>query len=57
MNHVSSDKLTVYILGHYRVGAADGLAEFNYRVTQLVKSQFTVKFVEFHKEKDKDCIA
>jgi glycosyltransferase involved in cell wall biosynthesis len=54
MNHNISDKLTVYIVGNYRAGAADGLAEFNYRITQLLRDEFIIKFIEFSNEKDGD---
>jgi glycosyltransferase involved in cell wall biosynthesis len=50
-NKNTCDKITVFILGHYRQGAADGLAEFNYRITQLLKDEFTIEFVEFSDEK------
>jgi glycosyltransferase involved in cell wall biosynthesis len=52
MNPNTSNKLTVYILGNYRAGAADGLAEFNYRITQLLKEEFNIEFIEFQDEKD-----
>ena len=40
-------KSTIYILGNYRVGAADGLAEFNYQTVHLLKDEFEFQFVEF----------
>jgi glycosyltransferase involved in cell wall biosynthesis len=54
MNQNTSDKLTVYILGNYRAGAADGLAEFNYRITQLLKDEFIIEFIEFRDEEEGD---
>lgn len=54
MNQDTSDKLTVYILGNYRAGAADGLAEFNYRITQLLRNEFIIEFVEFRDDKNGD---
>jgi glycosyltransferase involved in cell wall biosynthesis len=50
----NQDKLTVYILGHYRSGAADGLAEFNYRITQLLKNEFNIEFIEFRDDQRLD---
>lgn len=50
----NSSKPTIYIVGHYRAGAADGLAEFNYRTTQLLKEQFSIKFIEFDTDKDNE---
>lgn len=54
MNQNTSDKLTVYILGNYREGAADGLAEFNYRITQLLRDEFIIEFIEFQEEGNGD---
>jgi glycosyltransferase involved in cell wall biosynthesis len=54
MNFSSSKKTSVYIVGHYRAGAADGLAEFNYRTTQLLKEQFSIQFIEFDGSKNSD---
>jgi glycosyltransferase involved in cell wall biosynthesis len=51
-NQNASVKLTVYILGNYRHEAADGLAEFNYRLTQLLRKEFIIEFIEFYKDKD-----
>ncbi|WP_022821732.1 glycosyltransferase family 4 protein [Hymenobacter norwichensis] len=45
-------KSTIYIVGHYRAGAADGLAEFNYRITQVLRDEFSIQFIEFDSTKD-----
>lgn len=44
-------KLNIYIVGHYRVGAADGLAEFNYQNTTLLQKNFNFHFIEFDNSK------
>jgi glycosyltransferase involved in cell wall biosynthesis len=49
-----ANKATVYIPGHYRAEAADGLAEFNYRLTQSLKADFDIQFVEFDSEEPND---
>ncbi len=46
-----SDKLTIYIVGDLKSGAADGLAEFNYRNVKLLKDTFLFEFVEFDNTK------
>ncbi|WP_167855486.1 glycosyltransferase family 4 protein [Hymenobacter fodinae] len=46
--------MTVYIPGHYRTEAADGLAEFNYRLTQALKADFIIQFIEFSLEQAPD---
>lgn len=46
-----SEKLNIYIVSDYRVGAADGLAEFNFQNTNLLKDDFNFHFIEFDKEK------
>ncbi len=47
------EKTTIYILGNYRVGAADGLAEFNYQTVRVLKNDFDFHFIEFDNCKDK----
>jgi hypothetical protein len=39
--------LTVYILGNYRPGMADGLAEFNFQNVKALKHIINFHFVEF----------
>jgi hypothetical protein len=39
--------LTVYILGNYRPGLADGLAEFNFQNVTALKESIDFHFVEF----------
>ena len=39
----------IYIISDYRVGAADGLAEFNYQNVNLLKNDFDFHFIEFDK--------
>jgi len=46
-----TDKLNIYILSDYRVGAADGLAEFNFQTTNLLRDEFNFHFIEFDKDK------
>lgn len=41
------DRLTVYILGNYRPGMADGLAEFNFQNVTALKAVIDFHFVEF----------
>lgn len=48
------DKLSIYILGDYKSGAADGLAEFNFQNVQLLRDVFTFQFVEFDKQENKN---
>lgn len=45
---------TIYVLGHYRPGAADGLAEFNYQNVKLLKDHFNFQFIEFDSNKEQD---
>jgi glycosyltransferase involved in cell wall biosynthesis len=40
-------RLTVYILGNYRPGMADGLAEFNFQNVKALKHCINFHFVEF----------
>jgi glycosyltransferase involved in cell wall biosynthesis len=40
-------RLTVYILGNYRPGMADGLAEFNFQNVKALKHSVNFHFVEF----------
>lgn len=40
-------RLTVYILGNYRPGMADGLAEFNFQNVTALKAVIDFHFVEF----------
>jgi glycosyltransferase involved in cell wall biosynthesis len=47
-------KLTIYVLGHYRPGAADGLAEFNYQNVKLLKDYFDFQFIEFDQNEEQD---
>src|SRR4051812_42866555 len=49
-----SGQLTIYILGDYKSGAADGLAEFSYQNVQLLKNEFSFHFVEFDDQQSKD---
>jgi glycosyltransferase involved in cell wall biosynthesis len=51
---VMKAKLTIYVLGHYRPGAADGLAEFNYQNVKLLKNHFNFQFIEFDQNKEQD---
>ena len=46
-------KQTIFILGNYRIGAADGLAEFNFQTVHLLKDEFDFQFIEFDNEKEK----
>lgn len=41
------NRLTVYILGNYRPGMADGLAEFNFQNVTALKDHIDFHFVEF----------
>jgi glycosyltransferase involved in cell wall biosynthesis len=50
MTENKGNQLTVYIPGHYRTGAADGLAEFNYLLTKSLKADFNIQFIEFNLE-------
>ncbi|TGD78751.1 glycosyltransferase family 4 protein [Hymenobacter wooponensis] len=54
MTERTDNKATVYIPGHYRTEAADGLAEFNYLLTQALKADFTIQFIEFCLEQAPD---
>jgi len=47
-------KLTIYVLGHYRPDAADGLAEFNYQNVKLLKDHFDFQFIEFDQNREQD---
>jgi len=49
-----SEKLSVYILGDLKEGAADGLAEFNYQNVQLLKNDFNFQFIELDATQNKD---
>jgi len=40
-------ELSVYVLGDYRPGLADGLAEFNFQNTLLLKESVNFHFIEF----------
>lgn len=44
--------LTVYILGNYRPGLADGLAEFNFQNVKALKEIIEFHFVEFDDTED-----
>ena len=44
-------KLSIYVLGDYRPGLADGLAEFNFQNTVLLKEAVTFHFIEFDETK------
>lgn len=44
--------LTVYILGNYRPGLADGLAEFNFQNVKALKESIDFHFVEFDHTED-----
>lgn len=46
------EKINIYILGTYRVGAADGLAEFNYQNANLLRDNFNFHFIEFDISKE-----
>ncbi|MEJ7692088.1 glycosyltransferase [Daejeonella sp.] len=41
------EKLKIYIVGDFKSGAADGLAEFNYQNVQLLRDIFLFEFIEF----------
>ena len=45
-------KLTIYVLGHYRPGAADGLAEFNYQNVKILRDHFDFQFIEFDQNEE-----
>lgn len=45
--------ISIYILGDFRAGAADGLAEFNYQNVRLLMDTFTFHFIEFDQLEDK----
>ncbi len=45
-------RLTVYILGNYRPGLADGLAEFNFQNVKALKESIDFHFVEFDNTED-----
>lgn len=47
-------KLSVYVLGDYRPGLADGLAEFNFQNTVLLKDLVIFHFIEFDCTKEQD---
>jgi glycosyltransferase involved in cell wall biosynthesis len=49
-----SEKLTIYILGDYKSGAADGLTEFSYQNVQLLREDFNFNFIEFDYHQDKN---
>ena len=51
---VMKAKLTIYVLGHYRPGAADGLAEFNYQNVKLLNDYFDFQFIEFDINEEQD---
>ncbi len=44
--------LTVFILGNYRPGLADGLAEFNFQNVKALKESIDFHFVEFDNTED-----
>lgn len=46
--------LTVYVLGNYRPGLADGLAEFNFQNVKALKEIIDFHFVEFDDTEDTD---
>lgn len=48
------DKLTVFVLGDYRPGSADGLAEFSYQNVKLLKDLINFQFIEFDHTLDQD---
>ena len=47
-------KLDIYILGDYRPGLPDGLAEFNYQTVHLLKDRFNFHFIEFRFFEEQD---
>lgn len=47
-----SSRLSIYVLGNYRPGLADGLAEFNFQNTVLLKESVTFNFIEFDDTKE-----
>ena len=49
-----SSELTVYIVGDYKAGAADGLAEFSYQNVELLREEFEFQFIEFDDAKNND---
>lgn len=49
-----SAKLTIYILGDLKKGAADGLPEFNYQNVELLKDNFNFQFIEFDATRNKN---
>ena len=46
------NKLNIYVLGNYRPGLADGLAEFNFQNTVLLKELVSFHFIEFDDAKE-----
>jgi glycosyltransferase involved in cell wall biosynthesis len=51
---VLEDRLHIFILGDYKSGAADGLAEFNYQNVQLLKEEFSFHFIEWDLDHDEE---
>jgi len=54
LSNCNNGYLTIYVLGHYRPGAADGLAEFNYQNVKLLKDHFDFQFIEFDRYEEQD---
>ncbi|WP_276359333.1 glycosyltransferase [Daejeonella sp. H1SJ63] len=46
-----ANNLKVYVLGHYRPGAADGLGEFNFQNVNMLKESIDFHFLEFVNDK------
>lgn len=44
--------LRVYVLGHYRQGATDGLGEFNFQNVNMLKDKIDFHFLEFLQEEE-----
>lgn len=51
-NFNMENRLNIYVLGDYRPGLADGLAEFNFQNTVLLKELVSFHFVEFDDTKE-----
>ncbi|HEY1009509.1 MAG: glycosyltransferase family 4 protein [Daejeonella sp.] len=49
-----NERLTIYIVGDFRSGAADGLAEFNYQNVKLLEDTFLFEFIEFNRAHSTD---
>jgi glycosyltransferase involved in cell wall biosynthesis len=47
-------EFTIYIVGDFKSGAADGLAEFNYQNVKLLQSDFRFEFIEFDRQQPAD---